>query len=417
MARFFRSGSRDVRLTRHGGTCSNADVIYWDNNATTPLADEVFAAMAPYLRDCFMNPSAGYASARAVHRAIEEARERVARLAGVSPGEIVFTSGATEAVNTALRGMAKMGGVSSSLMCVATDHDASLQTLRQLGREGVVLPVECPVDREGRIRRDAWEQFVREENAAGVSLTWVNNETGVIQDVAGLCACAHEAGVPVHVDGVQALGKIPVNLHEIGMDYASFSAHKMHGPKGTGALYVKSGCRMPVMLFGGGQEDGRRSGTENVAGIVGFGAAAELAIRHLEEASARMRGFRDTFEAQLCAALDGVTIQSSASDRVPNTSNISFAGCTAQALTLLLEPLGVLCSAGSACSTANPHASHVLLAMGLSDAEARSCLRFSFSALTTGEELEEGLRLVIEAVRKVRSVQSAKTGPVMVFRP
>lgn len=419
MARFFRRGSRDVRLTRHGGAGSNIGVIYWDNNATTPIADEVFAAMEPYLRDCFMNPSADYVSARAVRRAIEEAREHVARLAGASAGEIVFTSGATEAINTVLRGMARMGtaGSASHMMCVATDHDASLHTLRQLGREGVVLPAECPVDRQGVVDCDAWARFVREEDVAGVSLTWVNNETGVVQDVASLCACAHEAGVPVHVDGVQALGKIPVDLHGVGVDYASFSAHKMHGPKGVGALYVKSGCRMPVLLFGGGQEDDRRSGTENVAGIVGFGAAAELAARQLDEAACRMRRLRDAFEGRLQAALDGVEIQSAGSERVSNTSNISFAGCTAQALMLLLEPLGMLCSAGSACSTANPHASHVLTAMGLSDAEARSCLRFSISSMTTEDEMEHASGLVIEAVRKVRSVQSSKTGPVMVFRP
>lgn len=390
-------------------------MIYWDNNATTPLAEEVFQAMEPFLRGMYANPSAGYSSAREVRRAIERAREEVAFLIGASSGEIIFTSGATEAINTVLRGMARISP-GKKLLCVASDHAAALQTLRGLGSEGLCFPVECPVDAQGLVVREAWEKAMPDD-LAGVSLTWANNETGVVQDVAAFAGMAHEAGIPIHVDGVQALGKMALDVRAAGVDYASFSAHKLHGPKGTGALYVRSGVRLPLFMYGGDQEDGRRAGTENVAGIVGFGEAARLARQSLAQHVEVMKARRDRFEQLLGESLDGVHILSGTASRIPNTSNIRFERCLAQSLVLLLEPGGLMCSAGSACKTASPTPSHVLTAMGLTDDEARACLRFSLSYLTTEDEVDEAARLVVEAVRKVRSVQSSKTGPVTVYRP
>jgi cysteine desulfurase len=394
----------------------NDEVIYWDNNATTRPADEVVEAMLPFLRDAYMNPSSGYAAARRVREAIEQARAQVASLMGCDPAEITFTSGATESINTVFRGLTQSTSGPRPFMAVSTDHDASLHTLQALGARSLALPVLCPVDAEGLVNIGAWETSLR-DSLCGASFTWANNETGVIQPASDLVRLAHEAGVPVHVDGVQALGKIPVNLHELGADYASFSAHKLYGPKGIGALYVRTGCRHPVLLFGGGQETDLRSGTENVAGIVGFGVAAQLAETQLNEQAKRLSALRDRMERELTAALPDLRILSSGASRVPNTSNIAFSGCTAEALMLLLEPKGLLCSAGSACQTASPRPSHVLTAMGLSDKEARSCLRFSLSTATTEEEVDEGIRLIIEAVKKVRSVQSSKTGPVIIYRP
>ena len=382
-------------------------VIYWDNNATTPLLPEVYAAMEPFLKERFFNPSAGYAEARRVREAVEEARAGVAALLGASPEEIVFTSGGTEATNAAFRQMAREG---KGVTVLSTDHDASLKTSVALGNGRM-----CSVDSEGRAVPEEWEALCAGE-AGGVSFAWANNETGVLQDAAALCAGARRHGLPVHLDAVQCAGKIPVCLHGMDVDYASVSAHKLHGPKGIGCLYRRSGVPLEPALFGGGQEYGLRSGTENVPGIIGFGAAARVALRHVEEAG-RVRRLRDSFEFSLAQAVDGVTVHSGAAERIPNTSNLAFSRCTAEALMLLLEPAGLLCSAGSACHTVQPMPSHVLAAMGLSDGEVRSSLRFSLSFTTTEEEVREAVRLVTEAVGKVRRVQSSRTGPVFVYRP
>ena len=338
---------------------------------------------------------------------MEEARAGVAALLGASPEEIVFTSGGTEATNAAFRQMAREG---KGVTVLSTDHDASLKTSVALGNGRM-----CSVDSEGRAVPEEWEALCAGE-AGGVSFAWANNETGVLQDAAALCAGARRHGLPVHLDAVQCAGKIPVCLHGMDVDYASVSAHKLHGPKGIGCLYRRSGVPLEPALFGGGQEYGLRSGTENVPGIIGFGAAARVALRHVEEAG-RVRRLRDSFEFSLAQAVDGVTVHSGAAERIPNTSNLAFSGCTAEALMLLLEPAGLLCSAGSACHTVQPMPSHVLAAMGLSDGEVRSSLRFSLSFTTTEEEVREAVRLVTEAVGKVRRVQSSRTGPVFVYRP
>lgn len=384
-------------------------VIYWDNNATTPLDPEVYAAMEPFLKERFFNPSAGYGCARRVREAVEEARADVAALLGAFPSEIVFTSGGTEATNAAFRQMA--GERSGGLGVLSTDHDASLKTALALGQGRV-----CPVDREGRAVREEWEA-VCAGGASGVSFAWANNETGALQDAAALCSAARRHAVPVHLDMVQCAGKIPVNLHGMEVDYASVSAHKFHGPKGAGCLYRRSGAPLAPSLFGGGQEHGLRSGTENVPGIIGFGAAARAALRNLEEDAGRLARMRDSFESRLKAEVPGVTVHSGGMARIPNTSNLAFDGCTAEALMLLLEPAGLLCSAGSACHTLQPMPSHVLTAMGLSDEAVRSSLRFSLSFMTTEEEVEQAAALVASAVRKVRGVQSSRTGPVLVYKP
>lgn len=384
-------------------------VIYWDNNATTPLDPEVYAAMEPFLKERFFNPSAGYGCARRVREAVEEARADVAALLGAFPSEIVFTSGGTEATNAAFRQM--VGERSGGLGVLSTDHDASLKTALALGQGRV-----CPVDREGRAVPEEWEA-VCAGGVSGVSFAWANNETGALQDAAALCSAARRHAVPVHLDMVQCAGKIPVNLHGMEVDYASVSAHKFHGPKGAGCLYRRSGVPQVPSLFGGGQEHGLRSGTENVPGIIGFGAAARTALRHLEEDGGRLARMRDSFESRLKAAVPGVTVHSGGMARIPNTSNLAFDGCTAEALMLLLEPAGLLCSAGSACHTLQPMPSHVLTAMGLSDEAVRSSLRFSLSFMTTEEEVEQAAALVASAVRKVRGVQSSRTGPVLVYKP
>ena len=350
-------------------------VIYWDNNATTPLDPEVYAAMEPFLKERFFNPSAGYGCAGSVREAVEEARADVAALLGALPSEIVFTSGGTEATNMAFRQMA--GERNGGIGVLSTDHDASLKTAVALGQGRV-----CPVDREGRAVPEEWEAMCA-AGVSGVSFAWANNETGALQEAAALCSAARRHGASVHLDMVQCAGKIPVDLHGMEVDYASVSAHKFHGPKGAGCLYRRSGAGFSPLLFGGGQEHGLRSGTENVPGIIGFGAAARAALRHLEEDAGRLARLRDSFESLLRAQVDGVTVHSGGMERIPNTSNLAFDGCTAEALMLLLEPAGLLCSAGSACHTLQPMPSHVLTAMGLPDGAVRSSLRFSLSFMTT----------------------------------
>ena len=384
-------------------------MIYWDNNATTPLDPEVYAAMEPFLKERFFNPSAGYGCARSVREAVEEARADVAALLGALPSEIVFTSGGTEATNMAFRQMA--GERNGGKGVLSTDHAASLKPAVALGQGRV-----CPVDREGRAVPEEWEAMCA-AGVSGVSFAWANNETGALQEAAALCSAARRHGASVHLDMVQCAGKIPVDLHGMEVDYASVSAHKFHGPKGAGCLYRRSGAGFSPLLFGGGQEHGLRSGTENVPGIIGFGAAARAALRHLGEDAGRLARLRDSFESLLRAQVDGVTVHSGGMERIPNTSNLAFDGCTAEALMLLLEPAGLLCSAGSACHTLQPMPSHVLTAMGLPDGAVRSSLRFSLSFMTTQEEVEQAVSLVAAAVRKVRGVQSSRTGPVLVYKP
>ena len=375
--------------------------IYWDNNATTPMAPEVLDAMLPYLGgELFYNPSAAYPQARQVRRAVETAREQVAALLGVAPGEIVFTSGGTEASNTAL---AQFGRV----LAPATEHPATLRHAR--------IGSHCPVLPDGRVDAAAWQQLLPGHDAASFALA--NHETGVLQPAAELCAAAADAGARVHVDAVQAAGKLPLALHELpAVDYASVSAHKLHGPKGIGALYVRTGAPLRPVLTGGKQEDARRAGTENVPGIIGFGKAAELALAAAAE-YARVEKLRGRFLAALAAAGIEVVQNGGTAPRLPHVLNMRVPGCTAESLSLLLEPAGLLCSAGSACTSADPTPSHVLLAMGLTPQQARESLRFSWNRFTSEQQADEAAALLAAAVHKLRSVQSPRTGGVVVYTP
>ncbi len=373
-------------------------MIYWDNNATTPLAPEVLEAMLPYLRGQYFNPSAAYAPAKAVRRALEQAREQVAALVGADAGEIIFTSGGTEATNTALAQFQRT-------LALSIEHPATLRSLS--GEVAPVLP-------SGLADLAAWRSLLPGHD--GASFTWANHETGVIQPVHELAEAACEAGARVHVDLVQAAGKLPICLHDEPISFASLSAHKLHGPKGIGALYVRCGTEWQPTHTGGAQEDGRRAGTENVAGIIGFGKAAQLALAAAEQYAA-LASLRDRFVQRLTEAGLNPVVNGANAARLPHVVNLRLPGITAQSLSLLLEPAGLLCSTGSACTSAEPEPSHVLRAMGLPDAQVRESLRFSLSRYTTAAEVEEAAALVIAAARKLRAVQSSITGPVMVYRP
>lgn len=375
-------------------------MIYWDNNATTRPAPEVTEAMLPYLQESFYNPSAAYPQAKRVRRAVEDARERVAALVGAHPSEIIFTSGGTESTNAALAQF-------SRTLALATEHPATLRS------PGVVC--RCPVLPDGRADVEGWRRLLPGHD--GASFAWANHETGVLQPVEELCAAAQSAGVAAHADAVQAAGKTPIALHDFpAIRYASLSAHKLHGPKGIGALYVRTGAPLRPLMCGGKQEDARRAGTENVPGIIGFGKAAELALAAAAD-YARLSRLRDIFLAALAEADIHPVQNGGDAPRLPHVLNLRVPGCTAEALSLLLEPAGLLCSAGSACTSAEPTPSHVLLAMGLTPPQARESLRLSWCRYTTEHEAAQAAQIFIRCVRKLRSVQSSATGHVIVYTP
>lgn len=386
-------------------------VIYLDANASTAMRGEVLEAMLPWLRDGYANPSGVHRGARLAREAIERARVQVAALIGAQPGEVVFTSGGTESVNTALRSMDANVGVGSALVS-AVEHSAVLRCAERLEREVWLVPVHG----NGRLDLGRYEEGL--EGAAMVSVMLANNEVGVVQPLREVVALARARGVVVHSDAVQAAGKVPVDVRECGVDLLSLSAHKFHGPKGVGALYVRSGLAVTPWLYGGGQEGGRRSGTENTAGIVGMGVAAELALAQLRDGGeARLAELRDAFESKLLAELEGVTVNGDLRHRLPNTSHLSFAGCDAAGLLILLDEAGIACSAGSSCMSGRQRPSHVQLAMGIDEVTARSSLRFGFSVLNTMGEAFAAAVMVKRAVEKLRRVQGPGVGPVQVYCP
>lgn len=394
-------------------------MIYLDANATTPLLPEVLEAMLPWLTEGFHNPNASYRGAKEARKAIETAREQMAALIGADPDEIVFTGGGTESTNTAIKWLARLVGRKTGRAITSTiEHSAVLRPCEAL--EDVGYPLDrVPVDPFGRLDLVAYRGACEAARVGGgfASIMWANNETGVIQPIAEACTLAREHSLAFHTDAIQAVGKIPVDVRQVPVDFLSLSGHKFHGPKGVGALYIRNGCRFEPMVRGGGQEKGRRSGTENTAGIVGLGKAAELAMQRLQAGTALVSEIRDAFEEALLDTITGCEINGDPSNRLPGTSHVSFEGCEAAGLLILLEDLGVACSAGSACMTGKQQPSHVQKAMGFSDAKAKSSLRFGFSFPNTREEALQAAVAVAKAVEKLRRVQGAGVGPVTIYTP
>lgn len=378
-------------------------MLYLDANATTPLATGVVDAMMPWLLGGHANPSGSHAGSRDARRAIEQARAQVAGLICARPEEILFTGSGTESVNTALFSLDAMCGPGHALVS-AIEHSAVLRSVAVMQRE--VMRIPCLPD--GRI--DLETAFRMMEGAAFVSVMTANNETGVIQPVAEIAAKACDLGIPMHTDAVQAAGKIPLDVRIPGLDMLSIAAHKFGGPKGVGALFVRSGLDFKPLLHGGGQEAGRRSGTENTAGIVGMGAAAAMVTDRAGDARVR-----DGFERLLARALDGVVLNGADVSRLPNTSHLSIDGCDAAGMLILLDEAGLACSAGSACMTGKSQPSHVQLAMGIPEARARTSLRISF--LPDASEADAGVAAerITAAARKLRRVQGHGIGPVVVY--
>ncbi|MFZ9941321.1 MAG: cysteine desulfurase family protein [Luteolibacter sp.] len=386
-------------------------MIDLDANATTALLPEVVDAMLPWLRDGHANPSGAHREAKRARAAIDRAREQVAALIGADASEIVFTGGGTESVNTALHSMDRLAGSGPALVS-SIEHSAVLRCVEAMGRGFSCMPVNAmgAVEMNGMV--------AQLKGAAFVSVMMANNETGVIQPIAEIFQMCKSLGLPTHSDAIQAAGKMPIDVRTMDVDMLSISAHKFHGPKGVGALYVRGGLAFEPLLRGGGQEGGRRSGTENTAGIVGMGVAAELSLRYLTDSgAASVAAMRDFFESKVLGGLSGVTANGDPHHRLPNTSHLSFADCEAAGLLILLDEKNVACSAGSACMTGSQRPSHVQLAMGIPETRAKSSLRFSFSRLNSMDDANAAADAVIAAVEKLRRVQGGGVGPVTVYSP
>ncbi len=384
-------------------------MIYLDNNATTAIDPSVIEEMMPFLTEHFANPSSGYLAARHVRDAIERARERVASALGCTPAEIVFTSGGTEASNAAIGSALDFLPGGKHVVSSAVEHSAVRRFCEAQAKRGCDVTF-VGVDGNGRIDLAKLESAIRPDTAV-VSLMWANNETGVVFPIAEIAEICRRKRVLFHTDAVQAFGKVPIELNELPLNFLSISAHKFHGPKGVGALYIRNGTRFASSVIGGSHENGRRAGTENVASIVGMGKAAEQAVEMMPRECARLRKLRDTFEEALTKRVDRASINGAAAERLANTSNVSFAGVESQAVLLLLDRAGLCCSAGSACRTGSASASHVLKAMGLADELALGTLRFSFGRSNSEEDVERGLSAISAVVAKLRGMAAPAFSP------
>ncbi|HEX5109330.1 MAG TPA: cysteine desulfurase NifS [Vicinamibacterales bacterium] len=378
--------------------------IYLDHNATTPLSRTVLERMTAVLAEEFGNPSSVHHFGQRAKAVMDEARSAVAALLSVDPSEIVFTSGGTESDNAAIRGAAEALENSGRrhLIASAIEHEAVLNTLRALARRGWRTTL-LPVDSSGIVSPDALKAALDDDTAV-VSIMHANNEIGTIQPVAELARLAKERGALFHTDAVQSAGKIPVNARALGVDLLSLSAHKLYGPKGVGALWIRRGLRLLPLMSGGKQERSRRAGTENVAGAVGLGVAAHLAREKMADESRRLSALRDRLEAGILAHVPGTAVNGEPAQRVPNTTNISFDRVEAESLLIALDLEGVAVSTGSACSSGTLEPSHVLKAMGLSAHRTQNSIRFSLGTANTDAEIDHVVSVLPRIVEKLRSL-------------
>ena len=383
-------------------------MIYLDNNATTKPANQVEQRISQCAAESWGNPSSRHAAGKLARQTIETARADVAALIGALPEEIVFTSGGTESLNTALHSAITAFPERKRLVITATEHSATTAPCAYWERRGLEV-VRIPVDRHGIPDLDAFSAAIAERPAIA-SVIWANNETGVINPMPEIAARAQEGAALLIVDAVQAVGKIPVNVSAPPVSMLALSGHKFHGPKGTGALYVNRRLRFEPLLLGGGQEQGRRSGTENVPGIAGLGCAASLLVNLPDQ---RIAELRDRFETEVRLRHPGAVVHGAGAPRLPNTTNIAFPGMDAEAILLLLDQAGICASPGSACGSAARNPSPVLTAMGIPPELVKSSVRFSLSRETTAAEVDQVLIHLDQALARIASLQPTGGGPVI----
>jgi cysteine desulfurase len=376
--------------------------IYMDANATTPLLPEVAAAMQPWLLDYFGNASSIHQEGQKARAAVEHARSSIAQLLGAQTSEVVFTSGGTESDNLAIFGSLHAG---DHVITSAVEHHAVLHAVQRLAGQGVAVDV-LPVSHEGVLAPEDVQRALRPATRL-ISVMMANNETGVVQEVETIGRLASAAEVPFHVDAVQAAGKLKLDVKKIGCQLLSISGHKMHGPQGTGALFVRRGTQLRPLFAGGAHERQRRAGTENVAGVVGLGKAAECAVEGLAtESAGRMAALRDRLEKGVLTRTPDAGVNGGTALRTPNTTNLWFDGLEGEALVIALDLQGLAVSSGAACSSGANEPSHVLEAMGLSRDRARASLRISMHKLTTEEDLEAAIELISSRVARLRALSA-----------
>jgi cysteine desulfurase len=376
-------------------------IYYFDNNATTRVAPEVVDAMIPFLREQWGNPSSTYAFGRQVGEHVDQARARVAALINAEPREVIFTSCGTESNNSAIHSALATQPDKRHVLTTAVEHSANTNFCALLQKRGYTVTF-LPVTPDGALDLQQLEAAIRPDTAI-VSVMWANNETGILFPVREIAAICRRKGTLFHTDAVQTPGKLKIDVRELDVDFLSLSAHKLHAPKGIGLLYVKRRVKYQPYIVGGGQERGRRGGTENVASIVGFGRAAELAMASLPDEHTRARALRDRLEDGILAAMPGTSRNGAKEPRLPNTSNLAFEGVEAEGILMLLDQAGICASSGSACTTGSLDPSHVLTAMGCSVARARSSIRFSLGIYNTEAEVDYVLKHLPGIIAKLRA--------------
>jgi cysteine desulfurase len=388
-------------------TGMNGPRIYVDHAATTPMREEAIAAMLPYLASVGYNPSSLHAEGRASRNALDTARERVAAALGARPREIVFVGSGSESDNLAIAGTVRAAQTKNAIarphvVTVATEHHAVVHAVDRLAEDGVAV-TKLDVDEDGRVDPAAFEAALRPSTVLA-SVMLANNEIGTIAPIAELAAIAHAHGVPFHTDAVQTPGRLPLDVRALGVDLLTLSGHKFYGPKGVGMLYVRTGTPLAAAIHGGGQEFGLRAGTENVAGIVAFAAALELAVREEPTESPRLAALRDRLEAGVRATVTGVLVNAARARRLPNIASIAFEGTTAPDLLASLDLDGVAASAGSACAAGAVEPSHVLAALGGPPWRRVATIRFSLGKLTSERDIELLIGVIGASVRRLRVV-------------
>jgi len=377
--------------------------IYLDYAATTPTHPDVVKAMLPYFTDAFGNPSSIYSYGRESKGAIEEVRAKVAELIGARKGEVIFTSGGTEADNMAIKGVAFANEQKGNhIITSSIEHHAVIETCKFLERRGFRVTY-LPVDKYGFVDPDNVRRAITDKTIL-ISVMHANNEVGTIEPIAEIARIAREADTYFHTDAVQTVGHIPVDVNELGVNLLSMSAHKLYGPKGIGALYIRRGTRLTPFIHGGEQEKRRRASTENVPGIAGFGKAVELAQREMSEEAKRLARLRDQLINGLLECIDHTRLNGHPTTRLPNNVNISIDYVEGESMVLNLDLDGVCASTGSACSSSSLEPSHVLLAMGLPHEQAHGSLRFTLGKWTTGEEIERVLDIIPRIVARLRAM-------------
>jgi len=378
------------------------NVIYVDNNATTQVSPEVIEEMLPYFNEFYGNPSSMHTFGGKVEHKITEARKRLAALLGAAPEEIIFTGCGTESDSTAIRAAILSNPDKKHILTSRVEHPAIKNHYEYLSKNGYRVTF-VPVDRKGRLDLDYLYDNLGDDTAL-VSIMWANNESGVIFPIEEISRVVREKGIVFHTDAVQAVGKFPIDLKTIDVDMLSLSGHKLHGPKGVGALYVRRGTKYTPFIIGGHQEKGRRGGTENVASIIGLGKAAELAAAHLSDNNNQIKQLRDKLENEILKRVPNTIINGDRNNRLPNTTSIAFEYVEGESILLMMDEFGICASSGSACTSGSLEPSHVLRAMGVPFTAAHGSVRFSLSKYNTEEEIDfiiEKLPPIIERLREL----------------